>query len=143
MSFQLEMHAEVLRDSDVADEQFEKTANRFLRKFNKRPGFTFFGFGTVTRETLLTVSSIFLNGESLRTSDVRVHPELKHDAPISGFRSHDELLHRRNSAGQSLYLRNAFTLLISPRFPTKRSFEKKRYSTPRRHKISEYRILSN
>ena len=51
------MHAEVLRDSDVDDEEFEKVSRRFLRQFDKRPGFTFFSFGTVTRETGLTVGN--------------------------------------------------------------------------------------
>lgn len=51
------MHAEVLRDSDVDGEEFEKVSRRFLRQFDKRPGFTFFGFGTVTSETGLTVGN--------------------------------------------------------------------------------------
>ena len=51
------MHAEVLRDSDVVDEEFEKVSRRFLRQFDKRPGFTFFSFGTVTREMGQTVGN--------------------------------------------------------------------------------------
>ena len=47
--------AEVLRDSDVDEEEFEKVSRRFLRQLDRRPGFTFFSFGTVTRETRLTV----------------------------------------------------------------------------------------
>ncbi|XP_003746949.1 uncharacterized protein LOC100905738 [Galendromus occidentalis] len=58
---ELEMHAEVLRNADVDDEAFERIANRFLRRFNKRPGFTFFKFGTVTRETLLTAFGLMTN----------------------------------------------------------------------------------
>lgn len=94
----------------AGEEHFERELTAFLRRFERRIGYTFFGFSTVTNETLLTVRKsshliivlIVIHGgisESVVYTRVYIYGIIN-SLTILGILPNDKLLHRRNSTGQ-------------------------------------------